>query len=337
MAKNLTKDYTRATREDCFYVYRHLRNDTGKPMYIGRGKHVPDGKSDKTFYARAYSQEGRTKRWRRIVNKHGYTIEILVDNLTLGEANRTEREFIKLYGKIKSGGILVNYKNGGEDGATDYKHSKETIEKFTKSKRRPLEYYLDNCVEYEPMSGCWIWAGQFKDFPKVNSNGRTLQAARAIYQHLNGVTLKPKSEVLHNTCGMVHCVNPQHYRVDCACPKEKQTRKLTEQEVIEIVELLKTTEQSNRQIAKKYNVKTSSIEAIITGRTWKWVTGGGVERKAAPKNKRKEVKCVDTGKVFAGSKEASTEMFGHLRGARTIRQVCTGDRPLYLGYSFCYV
>jgi hypothetical protein len=89
------------------YVYRHIRLDKNEPFYIGIG-------SDKN-YKRASAINYRNKHWKNIVNKHGYEIEILVDDLSWEEACKKENEFINLYGRIDLGlGSLVNLTNGGD-------------------------------------------------------------------------------------------------------------------------------------------------------------------------------------------------------------------------------
>lgn len=128
------------------YVYRHIRLDKNEPFYIGIG-------SDRN-YKRASSIKDRNKYWGNIVNKYGYEIEILINDLTWEEACNKEIEFIHLYGrKDLNKGSLVNLTNGG-DGAKGVffsnkrkkeisnrikgkgnpfygkKHSIETIQKF---------------------------------------------------------------------------------------------------------------------------------------------------------------------------------------------------------------
>lgn len=113
-------------------VYRHIRLDTGQPFYIGIGKNL----------ARAYQQYKRTIYWQRIVNKYGYEVEILFDDLTHQEACEKEKEFIKLYGRenIKTG-ILVNLTDGGE-GSIGYKATFETklkIGQLSKGRVKSIE------------------------------------------------------------------------------------------------------------------------------------------------------------------------------------------------------
>lgn len=102
------------------YVYRHIRKDTGQPFYIGIGLRE---KSENFFHSigedfdklfRRANQGNRLKEWNEIVKKTNFSVEILESNLTIEDAIKKEREFIKLYGRVNidEGGILCN-KNAG--------------------------------------------------------------------------------------------------------------------------------------------------------------------------------------------------------------------------------
>ena len=91
------------------YVYRHIRLDKNQPFYIGIGT--------SEYYNRAYRHKNRSDLWKRIAQKGGYEVEILMDNLTWEQACEKEKEFIKLYGRIDlNTGCLANMTDGG-DGA----------------------------------------------------------------------------------------------------------------------------------------------------------------------------------------------------------------------------
>ena len=103
-------------------VYQHKRLDTNEIFYIGIGS-----------VKRANVTNTRSKYWKRIINKHGYKIEILFDNLTRLEACQIEQYLIKYYGrKDLKLGKLVNMTDGGDGGLNQIK-SKEGIEKIRKS------------------------------------------------------------------------------------------------------------------------------------------------------------------------------------------------------------
>ena len=85
-------------------LYQHLKPN-GEIFYIGIGK----------CEKRAYNKFNRNKHWKNIVNKYGYIVEILYNNLTIKEAKQLEIYLIKYYGRndLKTG-ILCNMTNGGE-------------------------------------------------------------------------------------------------------------------------------------------------------------------------------------------------------------------------------
>ena len=83
-----------------FYVYRHLRKDTGNPFYVGKG----NGK-------RPFSRSGRNRYWHRIVKLAGYEAEIMIGGLTEEEAYKKEMELIHLY--KKHGYSEANLSKGG--------------------------------------------------------------------------------------------------------------------------------------------------------------------------------------------------------------------------------
>lgn len=108
------------------YVYRHIRLDKNEPFYIGIG-------TDDKYY-RAYSKSRRNQIWKRIVGKTEYRVEIILDEVTLGEAYSKEIEFISIYGRIDlMTGTLSNLTNGG-DGSNGSKRTKESRERISQSK-----------------------------------------------------------------------------------------------------------------------------------------------------------------------------------------------------------
>lgn len=106
-------------------VYRHRRNDTGEIFYIGEGN-----------IKRPNRKKGRNQFWYNIVNKCGYTIEIVAKGLSKEDAWELEIFLISEYGRRDLGtGPLVNLTPGGgftseklkgNKHAKGYKHSKET-------------------------------------------------------------------------------------------------------------------------------------------------------------------------------------------------------------------
>lgn len=94
------------------YIYQHIRLDNNQIFYIGIGG---EDNSPSTNYGRAYSHNSRNKHWHNIVNKVGFKVEILFENLNWEDACLKEIEFIKQYGRMDlKTGILVNMTEGGE-------------------------------------------------------------------------------------------------------------------------------------------------------------------------------------------------------------------------------
>jgi hypothetical protein len=101
-------------------VYEHIRNDTNEVFYVGIGEEEK----------RAFSKHNRTKYWKNIVNKVGYTVNIVYKNIEHKEAKKIEILLIEKYGRKNLGlGNLVNMTNGG-DGCFGLVQSKEARQKI---------------------------------------------------------------------------------------------------------------------------------------------------------------------------------------------------------------
>jgi hypothetical protein len=111
-------------------VYQHRRKDTNQVFYIGIAK----------LEKRPYSKNGRNSFWKKIVNKVGFEVDILYDNLNWKKACQKEKELIKKYGRRDLGlGSLVNMTDGG-DGNNNIIFSESTRKKMSlaKIKNNPM-------------------------------------------------------------------------------------------------------------------------------------------------------------------------------------------------------
>ena len=83
-----------------YLVYLHRRATDGKVFYVGKGSSAK----------RAKSKSNRGNYWKRIVAKHGYTIEFYATGLQEWYAFELEKELIAYYGREN----LCNLTDGGE-------------------------------------------------------------------------------------------------------------------------------------------------------------------------------------------------------------------------------
>ena len=103
---------------DCnSYVYIHTNISNGDIFYIGIGT----GRN----YTRAYSKRNRNNLWNNYVNKHGYNVTILFDNISNKEACSIEIKLISKYKRKSEGGLLTNISLGGDNGLFGVPRTKE--------------------------------------------------------------------------------------------------------------------------------------------------------------------------------------------------------------------
>jgi hypothetical protein len=113
-------------------VYEHLRNDTNEVFYVGIGAEKK----------RAYKKSGRTPYWKNIVEKVGYTVDIIHSDVDWDEACELEKHLILLFGRKDLGtGNLVNLTDGGEGnvGIIFSNNHKEKISEAKKGKTHSEE------------------------------------------------------------------------------------------------------------------------------------------------------------------------------------------------------
>jgi hypothetical protein len=102
-----------------YYIYQHRKADTNEIFYVGKGS---KNRLNNTIC--------RSNFWKNIVKKHGFTAEILFDNLTEELAYLAEQEVIDRYKWL---GIRLCNLSAGGMGGTGVVKSKETIEKLRKA------------------------------------------------------------------------------------------------------------------------------------------------------------------------------------------------------------
>lgn len=129
-----------------FYVYVHRKNSDGKIFYIGKGKNK-----------RHKSISGRNQHWKNTALKHGWYANIVQSKLSEEDSLELEEFMIETIGLDNI--CNKNYFNGGKSG---FKHTEESKEKMSKSKKGILpwnkglkltEYSLRMTGENNPMFG----------------------------------------------------------------------------------------------------------------------------------------------------------------------------------------
>jgi hypothetical protein len=132
-----------------YYVYLHIKNTTGEPFYIGKGKRY-----------RYYDKYGRNKHWHNTVNKYGFDVILLEDCLSEKDAYEKEKYWINRIGrKDLNKGPLVNLNAGGEGGCG-----------YTKTEKQRKEMSLRVLGENNPMFGT-KWDKNMKKYFSEKSLG----------------------------------------------------------------------------------------------------------------------------------------------------------------------
>ena len=109
-----------------YYVYAHLNPINKDIFYIGIG-----------FGNRAWNKwAGRSKFWDNYVNKHGFEVDIIEQNITRKQAEKIEQRLIADLGRrqLDEGGVLVNRSLGGES-SVGYKHTDEFKKKLSEDRK----------------------------------------------------------------------------------------------------------------------------------------------------------------------------------------------------------
>lgn len=140
-------------------------------------------------------------------------------------------------------------------------------------------------VERNNPDECWLWLGSktSKGYGSVSYDGKIARSHRVSYIMAFG-EIADELHVLHR-CDNPSCVNPSHLflgtNADNVADRETKGRRkpptgelngravLSEDQVIELRKLSALGEHSQKQLAKKFNISTSTCGNILSGRRWK--------------------------------------------------------------------
>lgn len=122
--------------------------------------------------------------------------------------------------------------------------------------------------------GCWEWRGASSyGYGTIMRNRKTLRVHRLSYELWCGEI--PKGLVIRHKCDNPCCVNPSHLETgtqaenirDIAVRGRHGRKKLSKKQVEEI----RSSTQSNRELADRFGVGIIAIRRARTGQTWKHV------------------------------------------------------------------
>ena len=221
-----------------FYVYIHRKKSNNEIFYVGKGKD-----------RRAYRKDHRNIYWNKVVNKHGYEIEIYKDNLTEKEAFELE---IKLINELKEKGLqLTNMTDGGEGWSWTYHNEKDRLEKAL------LHPTFDN-----------------KKYSFINEDGRTFEGYSLEFQikyNLKARTLRSLISGKNKSYFGWRLSTTTQYGYQYGENHASYNRYIFKFMNIETKEIEESTQQ---KFKIKYNIPDSSITSLCNGnfktsRGWK--------------------------------------------------------------------
>ena len=144
---------------------------------------------------------------------------------------------------------------------------------------------MEGLYEVEPNTGCWLWTGSYNcGYGALFSGGKNHRAHRMMYERMTGSI--PEGMCVLHKCDTPPCVNPKHLFLGTRADNSKDAKqkgrsrgargeaannaKLTRRDVLCIRELL-SKRQSQRAIARRFNVSRSAVSLISLRKTWGWL------------------------------------------------------------------
>jgi hypothetical protein len=139
-----------------FYVYCHRKKTDGKCFYVGKG-----------IGYRYKNHHNRNNHWKNIVNKHGFTWEILINNISEEKAFELESEICKQIGYENLCNLNEEKGNGG------WTRSAETILKLKKPKPEGMmnKIHINNM---KPIIQCDLNGNILKEWTSSSDAGKSL-------------------------------------------------------------------------------------------------------------------------------------------------------------------
>lgn len=168
-------------------VYKHTKPN-GEIFYIGIG----------VVKKRAYSKHGRNRYWHNTVNKNGYDVDIICNDVDYDTAKQIESYLIRYYGRKDLGlGSLVNLTDGGEGCENmSVKEKEKRSKRLANYNKNKKDYSFTQTEEYKlKMSKATSGKGCKKIKDKVT--GKIYNSQKQASKELN-INISTLSEMLNN-------------------------------------------------------------------------------------------------------------------------------------------
>jgi hypothetical protein len=124
----------------------------------------------------------------------------------------------------------------------------------------------------------WPYAKTGDGTAEINKNGKILRVPRIICEKIHGKPPTYRHQAAHS-CGNGHlgCINWKHLswkkpgenNIDMVLHGTLNTQKLNKNDILEIRRLY--GKMTQRKIAEKFNVSLSTIESILSKKTWSYI------------------------------------------------------------------
>ena len=184
---------------------------------------------------RPYDKYNRSTHWKGIIKKYGYEVQILKSDLTWEDACDLENILINYYGRKDLGlGTLVNHTDGGEG-----------IQNISDETRKKMS---DAKLSKDPWN-----KGIKTGYSSWNKGMIGISTA-------NKTSFTKGNEPWNKN------------KIGCQTGEMIGTSKLTEKEVLEIIDKFIPYKYTRKKLAAEYNVAETTIKDIVLRKSWKHLT-----------------------------------------------------------------